>query len=60
MTRTSKQEERRARNPHKRKAPAPKTGPKQDNIPGGFKQHDNALADAGVSKQMFVGKVKGL
>lgn len=43
MTRQSKQGERRAMSPRKRKAPAVKTGPKKDNLPKGFKEHANAL-----------------
>ena len=53
MTRISKQEERRARSPRRHKAPAPKTGPKQDNLPQGYKPQQNAVESEGV----FIGKI---
>ena len=43
MTRTSKQEERRAVSPRKHKKPSIKTGPLKDNLPKGYKEHSNAL-----------------
>jgi len=43
MTRMSKQGERRGRSPRKCKFPSPKTGPKKDNLPVGFREHANAL-----------------
>jgi hypothetical protein len=54
MTRIGKQEERRHVYPHKRKAPAAKTGPRKDNLPLGYKEHDNALED---SKMVFIPKI---
>ncbi|MCH9609544.1 MAG: hypothetical protein S4CHLAM45_09400 [Chlamydiales bacterium] len=45
MTRTSKQEERRNRSPRKHKKPSVKTGSKKDNLPKGFKPHENALSE---------------
>lgn len=44
MTRISKKAQRRAVSPRKRRAPSPKTGPKSDNLPLGFKEHTNAFA----------------
>ena len=43
MTRQSKQGERRARCPKKTKFPAPKTGPKKDQLPKGYREHASAL-----------------
>lgn len=43
MTRMSKQGERRNVSPKKRKKPSPKTGPRKDNLPQGYKVHANAL-----------------
>ena len=43
MTRISKQAERRNKSPRKRKNPFPKTGPKESNLPKGYKEHPNAL-----------------
>jgi hypothetical protein len=43
MTRTSKQEERRARFPRRPKKPSVKTGSKKDNLPNGYKEHANAF-----------------
>ncbi|MCH9626672.1 MAG: hypothetical protein S4CHLAM2_03000 [Chlamydiales bacterium] len=55
MTRTSKQEERRARSPRKHKKPSVKTGPKKDNLPSGYKEHANALS---TEANVFIPKVK--
>lgn len=57
MTRISKKEERRAQCPKKTKPPAPKTGPKEDNLPNGFKPHDNAL-ESDLAKAAFIPKIK--
>lgn len=54
MTRQSKQGERRAVSPRKRHYPAAKTGPKEDNLPNGFKEHTNAAN----SKDFFIPKIK--
>ncbi|MCI0381969.1 MAG: hypothetical protein L0207_02815 [Chlamydiae bacterium] len=43
MVRLSKQQERRSKRPHRRKNPAPKTGPLADQLPQGFKPHENAI-----------------
>ncbi|NGX61377.1 MAG: hypothetical protein K940chlam9_00862 [Chlamydiae bacterium] len=55
MTRQSKQGERRARSPRKHKNPSSKTGAKKDNLPAGFKSHDNAYAGEG---NIFIPKVR--
>ena len=55
MTRTGKQEERRHRYPHKRKAPAEKTGPRKDNLPLGYKEHENALE---TEQTTFIPKIR--
>lgn len=54
MTRMSKQSQRRAVSPRRPSKPAKKTGPKKDNLPLGYKAHENALAGSSV----FIGKVK--
>lgn len=44
MTRMGKQEERRHKNPKKRKKTIfEKTGPKKDNLKNGYKEHLNAV-----------------
>lgn len=57
MTRMSKKGERRAQYPRKTKAPMPKTGPKEDNLAKGFKEHSNAL-DGDLAKTAFIPKIK--
>lgn len=46
MTRMSKQGERRAVSKRRPKMPSPKTGAKRDNLPQGFRVHENAAQDA--------------
>ena len=57
MVRMSKQGERRAKYPRKTKNPSPKTGPKKDHLPHGFKSHENALA-GDFSERAFIPKIK--
>lgn len=57
MVRISKQAERRNRYPRKHRAPSEKTGPLQDQIPGGFKSHLNAI-EGDLAQKMFVPKIK--
>jgi hypothetical protein len=57
MVRISKQAERRHRFPRKHRAPSPKTGPLQDNLPNGFKAHANAV-EGDLATQVFIPKVK--
>lgn len=57
MTRMSKQGERRSRFPRKHRAPSMKTGPLQDNIPNGFKEHINAVS-GDLAKIVFIPKIK--
>ncbi len=55
MTRIGKQEERRHKNPKKRKPPSyNKTGAKKDNLEKGYKEHANALSD----ENAFIPKIK--
>jgi hypothetical protein len=54
MTRISKKSERRGISPRKAKKPAPKSGPKKDNLPKGFKEHDNACPEGSI----FIPKIK--
>jgi hypothetical protein len=55
MTRMSKQGERRAVSRRKRKKPTPKTGPRKENLPRGFKEHENALSGR---NDAFIPKIK--
>ncbi|MES2344727.1 MAG: hypothetical protein V4494_02155 [Chlamydiota bacterium] len=57
MVRISKQEERRSRNPHRRRHPSPKTGRLKDNLPAGFKPHANAL-EGSLAEATFIPKIK--
>jgi hypothetical protein len=57
MVRISKQEERRNRNPKKRKAPSIKTGAKEDNLSLGYKAHTNAL-ESKTAESFFIPKIK--
>lgn len=54
MTRLSKQQRRRMVSPKRRREPGEKTGPKKDNLPKGFRVHDNACAEA----TCFIAKIK--
>jgi hypothetical protein len=56
MVRISKQEERRAKCPHRPRPPALKTGPKKDKLEKGFKQHDNVISDAQLAQKIFIPK----
>jgi hypothetical protein len=57
MTRISKQEEKRAKNPKKHRNPSLKTGSKKDNLKLGYKEQFNVLAanSTGIS---FIPKIK--
>lgn len=57
MVRISKQEERRQRNPKKRKAPSIKTGAKEDSLSLGYKPHANALSSC-CAESFFIPKIK--
>ena len=57
MTRTSKKSERRGICPRRPRAPQPKTGPKKDNLPDGFKNHTNAAPEE-MAKALFIPKIK--
>ena len=57
MVRISKQSQRRNRFPRKHRAPSAKSGPRQDNLPDGFKTHANAL-EGDLAKMAFIPKVK--
>ena len=56
MTRMSRQGKIRNTSPRKHKKPQPKTGPKQDDLPGGFKKHANAVS-GDLSKAVFIPKI---
>lgn len=56
MVRISKQNERRAVSPRKRRAPSfAKTGTRTDNLP--FKEHSNAL-EGELAAKAFIPKIK--
>lgn len=57
MVRMSKQGERRAKFPRRRGAPQPKTGPLQDNLPEGYKSHENAV-EGSLAGALFIPKIK--
>ncbi len=59
MVRISKQEERRQRSPKKHKAPAKKTGPKQDNLVIGYKPHANSIEGI-AAESFFIPKIKSI
>jgi hypothetical protein len=56
MVRISKQEERRAKCPHRPRPPAVKTGSKKDNLNQGYKPHANVVEDAQLSQKIFIPK----
>lgn len=56
MVRISKQGERRNVSPRRSRPPAPKTGRRKENLPGGFKSHANAVVgDSGAA--YFISKI---
>lgn len=57
MVRISKQAERRSQRPHRCRPPAPKTGPKKDNLAQGYKEHANALQEAALAQSTFIPKI---
>jgi hypothetical protein len=57
MVRISKQSERRNRSPRKNRAPSAKTGSLKDNLPKGYKEHNNAL-DGDIAATAFIPKIK--
>jgi len=56
MTRMSKQGERRAVSPRRPRPPSPKTGSKKDNLPSGYKAHENAVSE-GPALGRFIPKI---
>lgn len=57
MVRIGKQQERRNTSPRKNKSPVAKTGVLQDNLPNGYKQHENAIEGDFASKA-FIPKIR--
>jgi hypothetical protein len=57
MVRISKQAEKRNRFPRKHRNPSEKTGPLVDNLPNGFKKHDNAV-EGDLATAVFIPKIK--
>lgn len=56
MVRISKQNQRRATSHRRTRMPAAKTGAKQENIPGGFKEQVNALT-GDIAKTAYIPKI---
>lgn len=56
MTRMSKQGKKRHVSPRRPKLSSVKTGPKKDNLPEGFKLHENA-APAAFMNTRFIPKI---
>lgn len=57
MVRISKQAEKRRQSPRKHRKPSLKTGPRQDQLPEGFKPHLNAI-EGETAKAAFIPKIK--
>lgn len=57
MVRISKQAEKRRRSPRKHKKPSEKTGPRKDNLPLGYKAHENAL-EGEMAGLAFIPKIR--
>jgi len=57
MVRISKQSERRNQSPRKHRGPSVKTGSLTDNLPKGFKEHNNALQGE-VAAGAFIPKIR--
>ncbi len=57
MVRMSKQGERRNQCPKRPAPPTPKTGPRKDNLPSGYKPQLNAV-DADAKKGAFIPKIR--
>jgi hypothetical protein len=57
MVRISKQGEKRSRFPRKTKSPSAKTGALKDNLPKGYKVHENAV-EGDLAKNVFIPKIR--
>lgn len=57
MVRISKQAERRQRSPRKHRKPSVFTGSLKDNLPEGFKVHENAVSGDAASTA-FIPKIR--
>jgi len=57
MVRISKQAERRQRSHKRPKPPGKKTGPLKDNLPKGYKEHENALPQD-LSTYAYIPKIR--
>lgn len=57
MVRISKQAERRSKFPRRHRAPSTKTGPLQDNLKNGYKEHSNAV-EGDLASTIFIPKIK--
>ncbi|GAB4191931.1 MAG: hypothetical protein Tsb0015_14030 [Simkaniaceae bacterium] len=57
MVRISKKGKERNASPKRPRFPSPKTGPLKENLPKGFKEHENAL-QGDNSSLAFIPKIK--
>jgi hypothetical protein len=57
MTRIGKQEERRNRSPRRPRIAGPKTGPKKDNLPKGYKERANSIDNTSADQGVFIPKI---
>ncbi|MBS0615491.1 MAG: hypothetical protein JSR58_02945 [Verrucomicrobia bacterium] len=57
MVRISKQAERRNQCRKRCRPPVPKTGPKKENLPSGYKAHENAMSDRTLTQTHFIAKI---
>ncbi len=57
MVRISKQSEKRSVSPKRCRFPSPKTGSLKDQLPLGYKPHENCLKDS-ANTTVFIPKVK--
>lgn len=57
MTRISKQNQRRAVSPRRPSVASTKTGPKKDNLPKGYREHENTFKCEGRTN-IFIPKIK--
>jgi hypothetical protein len=53
MVRLSKQTRKRAQSPRKHRGPSRKTGPKNDALPKGYKEHMNAITGDKATELFF-------
>lgn len=57
MVRIPKKLREQGKSFRKHRPPSPKTGPKQDQLPLGYKSHENAI-DGEIAAHAFIPKIK--